>query len=130
MRRRLSLLFALTLVLSATALSQAAFADVVFAQEIGEGESESEVGGEESNQQSESGVSGGDEGEDQEGGGQDEPEAETGSGADQTEEAVTETGPPWTYQMARMALAALALLGLAIAGAYYKFVVTRQRGAA
>ena len=118
------------LLVSGTAFAEAAFAGtVVLAQEVGEGEAESDVEGEESNQQSEGGVSEGDEGEDQESGGQDEPEAETGSGAGETEEAVEETGPPWTYQMARMALAALFLLGLAIAGAYYRFVVMRQRGA-
>jgi hypothetical protein len=130
MRRRLTLLCALALLLGGTALADAALAgDVVLAQEVGEGEGESDVGGEESSQQSEGGTSEGDEGEDQESGGQDEPEAETGSGADQTEEAATETGPPWTYQMARIALASLLLLGLAIAGAYYRFVVMRQRGA-
>ncbi|HEX2296358.1 MAG TPA: hypothetical protein VHN37_13755 [Actinomycetota bacterium] len=130
MPRRLGLLCAVMLLLGGTAFAEAALArGVVLAQEVGEGEGESDVGGEESNQQSEGGVSEGDEGEDQESGGQDEPEAETGSGADQTEEAATETGPPWTYQMARLALASLALLGLAIAGAYYRFVVMRQRGA-
>lgn len=125
MRRRLGLLFALMLLVSATAFAGQA----AVAQEVGETEQESGITGEEGTQQSEGGVTEGDEGDDQESGGQDEPEAETGSGADQTEEAATETGPPWTYQMARMALAALALLGLAIAGAYYRFVVTRQRGA-
>ena len=130
MRRRLGLLFALMLLIGGTALAEAAFAgDVVFAQEVGETEEESGITGEEGSEQSEGGVGGGDEGDDQESGGQDEPEAETGSGADQTEEAVEETGPPWTYQMARMALGALVLLGLAIAGAYYRFVVMRQRGA-
>jgi hypothetical protein len=130
MRRRLGLLFALMLLVGGAASAEAALADtVVVAQEVGETEEESGITGEEGSQQSEGGTTEGDEGEDQETGGQDEPEAETGSGADQTEEAVTETGPPWTYQMARMALAALVLLGLAIAGAYYRFVVMRQRGA-
>ena len=130
MRRRLALLFAVMLLLNGAALVEAAFAsDVVVAQEVGETEEESGITGEESTEQSEGSVSEGDEGDDQESGGQDEPEAETGSGADETEEAVEETGPPWTYQMARMALAALFLLGLAIAGAYYRFVVLRQRGA-
>lgn len=131
MRRRLALLFALMLLtFGGTSLVEAAFArDVVVAQEVGESEQESGITGDEGSQQSEGSVSEGDEGDDQESGGQDEPEAETGSGADQTEEATEETGPPWTYQMARMALAALFLLGLAIAGAYYRFVVTRQRGA-
>lgn len=130
MRRRLAPLFALVLLLSGSAFVGAALADtVVLAQEVGETEEESGITGEEGTEQSEGGTTEGDEGDDQESGGQDEPEAETGSGADQTEEAATETGPPWTYQMARIALASLVLLGLAIAGAYYRFVVTRQRGA-
>jgi hypothetical protein len=130
MQRRLGLLFALVLIVGCTALAEAAFADtIVLAQEVGETEEESGITGEEGTEQSEGGTTEGDEGDDQESGGQDEPEAETGSGADQTEEAATETGPPWTYQMARIALASLALLGLAIAGAYYRFVVLRQRGA-
>ena len=131
MRRRLVVLLALGLVLGAVAgAGSAAAADgLVLAQEVGEGEEGSDVGAEEGAQQQEGGTTEGDEGEDQESGGQDEPEAETGAGQDETGEAVTETGPPWTYQMARMALAALLLLGLAIAGAYYRFVVTRQRGA-
>ena len=131
MPRRLGLLFALMLLVSATAFAEAALAgDVVLAQEVGETEEESGITGEEGSEGSEGGVSEGDEGDDQESGGQDEPEAETGSGADETEEAATETGPPWTYQMARIALASLVLLALAIAGAYYRFVVMRQRGAA
>ncbi len=133
MRRRLVVLLALGLVLGASASLGVASASetggLVLAQEVGEGEEGSDIGGEENSQQQEGGTTEGDEGDDQESGGQDEPEAETGAGEGQTEEAVTETGPPWTYQMARMALAALLLLGLAIAGAYYRFVVTRQRGA-
>ena len=132
MRRRIAVLLALGLLAVGTSLfgaGTASSAEVVLAQEVGEGEEEGDVGGEEGTQQSEGGTTEGDEGEDQESGGQDEPEAETGSGADQTEEAATETGPPWTYQMARLALGALVLLGLAIAGAYYRFVVMRQRGA-
>lgn len=131
MRRRLVVLLALGLVLGAVAAADAALASdgLVLSQEVGEGEEESDVGAEENTQQQEGGVTGGDEGDDQESGGQDEPEAETGAGAGETGEAATETGPPWTYQMARMSLAALLLLGLAIGGAYYRFVVTRQRGA-
>ncbi len=128
MRRRLPLLFALMLLVGGTA---ALSGDVALAQVVGETEEESGVTGEDANQNTEGGTTteGGGEGDDQESGGQDEPEAETGSGADQTEEAATETGPPWTYQMARIALASLLLLALAIAGAYYRFVVMRQRGA-
>lgn len=71
------------------------------------------------------------EGETDEGGaGQSEPEAETESGAEGSEPAETETGPPWTYQMARMGLVLLVFLGLSIGAAYYRFVASRQRGAA
>jgi hypothetical protein len=58
--------------------------------------------------------------------------AGTKKGADegQAEDAAEEEGPPWTYQMARISLALLALLALAIGGAYYRFVVMRQRGEA
>lgn len=130
MRRRTATLFALVLLLGGIALTGAAVADEpVLAQEVGETEEESGITGEEGSQQSEGGTSEGDEGTEEESGGADEPEAETGSGADETGEAATETGPPWTYQMARIALASLLLLGLAIAGAYYRFVVMRQRGA-
>ena len=131
MRRRIVLLLALGLIFGATAplASAAASPGLVLAQDVGEGEEGSDIDAEEGSQQQEGGVTEGDEGEDQESGGQDEPEAETGAGEEQTGETATETGPPWTYQMARMALAALVLLALAIAGAYYKFVVARQRGA-
>ena len=53
--------------------------------------------------------------------------AEVGANEGQTEEAVEETGPPWTYQMARMILALVLLIGLAIAFSYWKLVVQRQR---
>ncbi|HEV2756892.1 MAG TPA: hypothetical protein VG318_14085 [Actinomycetota bacterium] len=130
MRRRLVVLLALGLLLGMVAATDAlAAGGLVLAQEVGEGEDGSDIGAEENTQQQEGAVSEGDEGDDSESGGQDEPEAETGAGAGESEDAATETGPPWTYQMARMALAALVLLGLAIAGAYYRFVVTRQRGA-
>jgi len=42
-------------------------------------------------------------------------------------EAAEETGPPWTYQMARIALVLLALTILGVAFAYYRFVATRRR---
>ena len=54
-------------------------------------------------------------------------EAETGAGG-QTEGGTSATGPPWTYQMARLALVLLAVLAGAIALAYYRFVAKRQRG--
>lgn len=63
----------------------------------------------------------------EEGGGQD-AEAETNPG--EGGGAVEETGPPWTYQMARLTLIGAFFLLLAIGAAYYRFVVMRQRGEA
>jgi hypothetical protein len=65
------------------------------------------------------------EGQDQ--GGQD-PETETGADEGETEGAAEETGPPWTYQMARMGIALMVVLALGIGLAYYRFVTKRQRG--
>ena len=61
------------------------------------------------------------------GGGQ--PAEETGAGEGETE-APEETGPPWTYQMARMSLLILLVLFGAIGLAYYRFVARRRRGEA
>lgn len=52
---------------------------------------------------------------------------ETGAGGE-TGEAASETGPQWTYQMARIALVGVVGLGLAIGAAYYRFIVVRRRG--
>jgi hypothetical protein len=38
-----------------------------------------------------------------------------------------ETGPPWTYQMARIALVLLGLTLLGVAFAYWRFVAQRRR---
>lgn len=62
-------------------------------------------------------------------GGQGDAEAESGAQED-SEAAVTETGPPWTYQMARISLVLLVLLGLAVFRSYHKLVGSRQKGAA
>jgi hypothetical protein len=40
----------------------------------------------------------------------------------------TETGPPWTYQMARITLVLVAFLGLGLGLLYYRLVVRRRRG--
>jgi hypothetical protein len=40
----------------------------------------------------------------------------------------TETGPPWTYQMARITLVLVGLLGLGLGLLYYRLVVRRRRG--
>jgi hypothetical protein len=69
------------------------------------------------------------ESEGQDEGGQD-PETETGAEEGQTEGAAEETGPPWTYQMARLGIVLMIVLALGIGLAYYRFVMKRQRGAA
>ena len=56
--------------------------------------------------------------------GSDEGEAEGGGAED---EAADETGPPWTYQMAKISLVLLALTLAGVFFAYYKFVVIRRR---
>ena len=61
--------------------------------------------------------------------GQSDPESESGAEGD-SQEAATETGPPWTYQMARISLVLLVLLALAVARSYHKLVGSRQKGAA
>jgi hypothetical protein len=55
--------------------------------------------------------------------------AETGADKGQTEPAADETGPPWTYQMARLGILLIVVMVLGCALAYYRFVVRRQRGA-
>jgi hypothetical protein len=54
-------------------------------------------------------------------------EAETGAGGE-TEEGEGETGPAWTFLMAKLSVALLVVLAGAIALFYYRLVVRRQRG--
>jgi hypothetical protein len=124
MRTRVATLVALILV-SAAALwgGGVARADdghawtgpVLLAQETGEDPGEANVGEEEEAQQT---------------GGEEEDEGaaeESGAGEEETGGADTETGPPWTYQMARITLALTVLLGIGIALMYRKLIGTRQR---
>ena len=85
-------------------------------------EGDAEQQGENVEEGTESGTTGG---ETEEGEGQEDPGAQTDPGAG--EAAETETGPPWTYQMARIGLVLLVFLGLAIGLAWYRFVGSRQR---
>ena len=103
MRARLAILIALmAMVSSVTALGSPAWSSTgpTFAQETDAQETEDEGGGDS---------------EEEEGGG-----SEGG-------EAVEETGPPWTYQMARIAIVLLVLTILGVLFAYYRFVATRRR---
>ena len=62
--------------------------------------------------------------------GQDDPAAETGADEGQTEEGTSAetTGPPWTYQMARITLALLVLLALGLGYLYFRLIVSRRKG--
>jgi hypothetical protein len=53
--------------------------------------------------------------------------AETGAGEGESEEA-GDTGPPWTYQMARIGIAMLVLLVIGLALLYRRLIVVRRRG--
>jgi hypothetical protein len=54
-------------------------------------------------------------------------EAETGTEEGESAGSGAETGPPWTFQMARIILVLSVLLGLAIMRWYWKLVGSRQR---
>lgn len=69
------------------------------------------------------------EAEGQESGNEENAPAESGADEGQTEGAAEETGPPWTYQMARLGILLVLLMILGVAFAYYRFVIRRQRGA-
>lgn len=117
MRPRLLILLAFALVASSLGLfSVAAHASTtpVLAQEQSPGGGGDPVGEEEEAEQQEER--------------DEEDTAEETGGQGQTEEAATETGPQWTYQMARIAMLGVVGLGLAIGAAYYRFVVVRRRG--
>jgi hypothetical protein len=60
--------------------------------------------------------------------GQDDPDAESGASEEESEGTAAETGPPWTYQMARISLIGLVALLLACAYMYWRLVVRRARG--
>jgi hypothetical protein len=56
-------------------------------------------------------------------------DAETGADKKAQEPAEEEEGPPWTYQMAKITLAMLALVFLGMGLAYWRLIGSRQRGA-
>ncbi|MDQ3955802.1 MAG: hypothetical protein M3285_09665 [Actinomycetota bacterium] len=70
----------------------------------------------------------GGEGQDDDGTGSSDEEAETGVEEGQEEGAAEETGPPWTYQMARISLVLLALLALGMGLLYFRLVISRRKG--
>jgi hypothetical protein len=109
MRARLAILIGLAVVVSSVLVVAS---PVLASREGALAQTEQEGGGE----------GGESEGTTQQGGTEDEEgeSAEEGGGA-------TETGPPWTYQMARIALVLLALTFLGVAFAYWRFVAMRRR---
>ena len=119
MRTRLAVLFALVLVLSAVPAGVALAAPHVWAQDGAGGGDPTGPGDEAEGGETDSS------GESEEDGASD-PAAETGAGED-SEEGAAATGPPWTYQMAWLGLGLLVLIAGAIALAYRKLVVQRQR---
>lgn len=72
---------------------------------------------------------GGESGNESEGEGQSDADAETGAGAGEQEAAVEEEGPPWTYQMARIGIVLMLIVGLLMGALYYRMIASRQRSA-
>ncbi|MDQ4143910.1 MAG: hypothetical protein M3198_09250 [Actinomycetota bacterium] len=72
----------------------------------------------------------GGEGQDGEGEGQSDPDAESGASQEETEGSTSPevTGPPWTYQMARITIVLLVLLMLGLGYLYYRLVASRRKG--
>jgi hypothetical protein len=89
----------------------------VFAQDVGEGEEDAQPGEDQPSGESEDG----------EGQGDAESQTDPEAGG---EEGESETGPPWTYQMAWMGMAlGFVVIGL-IGFMYWRLVVRRSRGVA
>lgn len=97
----------------------AAHASLYLAQD--DAEDEGNISDEDSSEQGESG--------DTEGEGQSDPAAETGADEGETAEgeATQEEGPPWTYQMARIGIVLMLLVGGLIGFMYYRMIVQRQK---
>ena len=119
MRARLAAVLSL-LVLLALPISAVQAKTVTLAQEVDT--EEGAVDQEDESQGSESGN-------EAEGEGQSDADAETGAGAGEQEAAEEEEGPPWTYQMARIGIALMLLIGLAMGLLYYRMIASRQRAA-
>jgi hypothetical protein len=115
MRARLGILLVLVFAACVPAVAgPAAAADLFLAQEPNQ--EEDVVGNEE-------------EAEGQEGSNQGGREESAEVGADEGEtEGASETGPPWTYQMAWLGVLLLVVMIAGVGLAYYRFVVRRQRG--
>ena len=119
MRARLAAVLSL-LVLFALPVSAAHARTVTLAQEVDT--EEGAVDQEDESQGSESGN-------ETEGEGQSDADAETGAGEGEQEAAVEEEGPPWTYQMARIGIGLMVIVGILMGLLYYRMIASRQRAA-
>ena len=119
MRARTAAVLTLLLLCFTLPTSLAHAATVTLSQEAGTDE-EGAVSDEDESQ-------GGEAGNETEGEGQSDPDAETGAGADEQEAAVEEEGPPWTYQMARIGIVLMVIVGLLMGLLYYRMIASRQR---
>ena len=54
--------------------------------------------------------------------------AQAGGQSDDQGANAEATGPPWTYQMARLSVGLLLLLAVGIGVMYYRLIAKRQRG--
>ena len=121
MRARLAAALSLLVLCSVIFAPAAHAASVTLAQEA-DTEEEGAVSEEDETQQGEGGN-------EEDGVGQSDADAETGAGQDEQEAATEEEGPPWTYQMARIGIALMLLIGLAMGLLYYRMIASRQRAA-
>ena len=103
-------------------LGHSAYAQIDLAQPPGTNEDDEGVVTEEDETQQSDAESDGE--------GQSSTEAETGADEGETAEGTAEEGPPWTYQMARLGIILLVLVGALIGLMYRKMIVLRQRGPA
>ena len=129
----IALLFALVstlVVLPAHASGQVIFAQTEEAPEdsTGEGNTGEQPGDSEVDGSTQGEGNTGDESTGQEGSGDE--STEVGADEGETEPVAEETGPPWTYQMARIVLVLLLFLILGIAAIYYRLVASRRKGIA
>lgn len=131
MRTRRTILLGLVVVLALLPLAMAPVVAVA-AQKVLEGDTV--VLAQELEEDSDSGGDPADEGDagqgaeaDEEGEGQSGTDAETGADEGEQAPAAEETGPVWTYQMARIGLGLLVLLLAAVGFTYWKLVAHRQR---
>ncbi len=124
MRVRVATILSLLLICLLVPVTAVHASATTFAQEA-DPQEDGSVGEEDETQQGEGGnLTGNEEG-------QSDPDAETGAGEGEQEggESAEEQGPPWTYQMARIGIVLMILIGLLMGLLYYRMIASRQRPA-